>query len=220
MIQISNIMEQNHKNPLFDRTNIAGRRPFIKVSYDQFCSRLVRNGNQLLFSRGISRRFELSPKNEDLIKQLYLYATCNETCLYDLNKGLFFMGSIGAGKTLLMKAFLMIFNQEEYSKNVRILSATDYVELVSRDGNPIQDLRKKPLFIDDLGKEADEIKVYGKDIRPFAELLPIRYESGGITFFTSNYNLESLSKFYGLHIVDRLREMCTFITITGESRRH
>jgi len=39
------------------------------------------------------------------------------------------------------------------------------------------------------------------------------------SIFSSNYNLDTLTNHYGKHVIDRLKEQCTFVYLIGESRR-
>lgn len=151
--------------------------------------------------------------------QLFFYAICDPKSKMDLNKGLFIMGSYGTGKTLLMEAFLELFNQDEHSKKVTMMESNEIVGNALANNDFIDSIKMKPLLIDDLGKESKSTKSYGSEIEPIRELLSLRYRYGGFTCITSNYNLDTISDFYGEHIADRLKEMCNIIIMTGESLR-
>ena len=89
-------------------------------------------------------------------------------------------------------------------------------------------LSRRPLFIDELGREQLEINDFGNRIRPINDLMEARYESGVRTFFTSNFSLDSLSKGrndkgemigYGRYVGERIQEMTNIVTMPGGSRR-
>lgn len=89
-------------------------------------------------------------------------------------------------------------------------------------------LSRRPLFIDELGREQLEINDFGNRIRPVNDLMEARYEYGARTFFTSNFSLDTLSKGrnekgemvgYGKYVGERIQEMVNIITMPGGSRR-
>ncbi|MGV8829332.1 MAG: hypothetical protein ACWA6U_13565 [Breznakibacter sp.] len=217
MNQISTIYQQ-FKTPK-PMENFWDYRPVVKISFQDFCLRLKENGDNILKMRGVNRSFEFYEQDKPIIQQLFLYATCHEKCEYPLNKGLVFMGNNGTGKSILMESFIDVFNNDRVSKKVRKMDAIGLVNLVCNDINILHDLKFRPLFIDDIGKEPFESKSYGTPVFPFRDLIATRYGKGGVNFFTSNHQLKSLHEKYGNFIGDRLKEMCTFIPMIGESRR-
>jgi DNA replication protein DnaC len=78
---------------------------------------------------------------------------------------------------------------------------------------------RRPLFIDELGREESEVKDYGNVVKPVIDLFGLRYEEGARTYATTNFKYESLEKFYGEFIRTRMEEMMTYIQFPGESRR-
>ena len=89
-------------------------------------------------------------------------------------------------------------------------------------------LARRPLFIDELGREQLEINDFGNRIRPINDLMAARYETGARTFFTSNFRLETLSKGrsengeivgYGKYIGERIQEATNIVNLPGDSRR-
>jgi DNA replication protein DnaC len=86
-----------------------------------------------------------------------------------------------------------------------------------------------PLFIDELGREQVEVNDFGNRIRPFNQLMEMRYETGARTFFTSNFSMATLSKEkdengkpqqgYGEYINERVQEMTNMVVLPGTSRR-
>jgi DNA replication protein DnaC len=217
MKQISKIYNKRNQPP--QPTYDYQRRPVVKMEFNSFYSKLVENSNHILRERGVDREFKLFEEDKAIIQQLYLYATCNKNCQYDLNKGLLLMGTFGNGKSLLLRALSMIFNQDNFSKRVKIMSAESYIDELRQNSLFASEMRKRPLLIDDAGKEPMEIVLYGERIKPISSLLAKRYDHGGFTFMTSNYGAESLTKHYGAHIGDRLNEMFNLIVKEGQSRR-
>ena len=107
-----------------------------------------------------------------------------------------------------------------------MIPATLLYERIIHDG--IDMLAKRPLFIDELGREQLEIADFGNKIRPIADLMALRYNNGARTFFTSNFKLSTLSRGrnekgeligYGQYIGERIQEMTNIVEMPGESRR-
>ena len=107
-----------------------------------------------------------------------------------------------------------------------MIPATLLYERIIHDG--IDMLAKRPLFIDELGREQLEIAAFGNKIRPIADLMALRYNNGARTFFTSNFKLSTLSRGrnekgeligYGQYIGERIQEMTNIVEMPGESRR-
>jgi DNA replication protein DnaC len=80
-------------------------------------------------------------------------------------------------------------------------------------------LDKRPLFIDDLGREPKEVNNYGTKELPIIDLISIRYDFGALTFATTNFDSEKLAEFYGVAIVDRFKEMFNMLVLKGASKR-
>jgi len=80
---------------------------------------------------------------------------------------------------------------------------------------------RRPLIIDEFGRESKTVQDYGNVSRPISELLSLRSDVGVVTHGTTNFTLATLSsdEFYGGMIGDRLKVMFNFITLNGESRR-
>ena len=83
----------------------------------------------------------------------------------------------------------------------------------------VEEYSRRPLFIDELGREESELKDYGNVVKPVIDLFAQRYENGARTYATTNFKYESFDKFYGEFIRSRMEEMMTYVPLTGESRR-
>lgn len=166
--------------------------------------------------------FSIDKYNQDVIRQLYFYLIGDKiNCKLDLYRGIYLMGAFGSGKTVLLKTFLEV--QDYVTRHVttmihsKMLSDNIYAK-------GIIDLSKKPLFIDDVGRENLEDTDWGKKIKPFTDLIAIRYENSALTNATSNFRIESLAgdekhKGYGTYITSRMEEMFNVITLPSPNRR-
>lgn len=139
---------------------------------------------------------------------------------------LIYGAACGTGKTTLANAmcnlvnylFDSVYNQDR--KTVYRTSAINLVKMYS--DNPEQYKRmvsQELLFVDDLGTEPVNIKIYGNEFSPVTELLYNRYDWQRWTIVTSNLSDEQLKERYGTRIDDRLREMFDRILFQGKSYR-
>lgn len=149
----------------------------------------------------------------------------NETRFY----GLFLPGSIGNGKTTMLKAIrdLLVYLVEH--DKIRYCEGDKYPRFVS--GREMANTAKNPedfrslkdtkyLLIDDLCEEPTEVVCYGNCIYPFIELLEYRYENLLPTFISSNFSAVDIEEKYGnQRIADRMKEMFKIISFVEESFR-
>ena len=79
---------------------------------------------------------------------------------------------------------------------------------------------KRPLFIDDLGKESAITSDWGQKYDTWGDLFAVRYELKSLTFATANYRLDAgFKEIYGEVIIDRMKEHFNIFELTGESLR-
>ena len=157
--------------------------------------------------------FEVDEFNKEIINQLYYYLNKSENFNGDVEKGIMLIGAIGCGKTAIMDSFVNIV--EAYgSKVIEKIQSKEIAEIII-EKKTFYD--KRPLYIDDVGKEAIEIINFGTVIRPIEDLLDTRYRNRSITFATSNFTFDDLQ--YNKHTKDRIKEMFNIIILKGNSRR-
>lgn len=143
--------------------------------------------------------------------------------------GLFMPGSVGNGKTTMLKAIrdLLVYlvdkgtiNYCEGDKYPRFVTSREMAN-IAKDPNDFRTLKSaKYLLIDDLCEEPAEVVSYGNYIYPFIELLEYRYDQMLPTFISSNFNAESISKKYrNERLQDRMKEMFKIISFVEESFR-
>ncbi|MEO1263936.1 MAG: hypothetical protein AAFZ15_34340 [Bacteroidota bacterium] len=189
-------------------------------------------GKLKLAERG--RVWEVDEYNRGVITETIKYFICDPSCEHDLNKGLFFFGGVGRGKTFLMEVMQVFceaarIGQRQYL-NVSTIDvvqkAKDYSEASRKDGNNPLSYYSDPgkvFCFDDLGAEPGTVKVYGNETAAMETILTKRYQRfiNGfcLTHVTSNCTPDDLEKRYGTRLADRFNEMFNFILIGGESRR-
>jgi DNA replication protein DnaC len=195
---------------------IKSRRIYIKLSPDEFQEIFMLNAKIEMAKRNKEREFEIDENNKLVINQLYLYLIGSDKFKGDLNRGIMLSGNVGTGKTMMINAFLGIIQQLS-NKIVTSLHAKKVSSYLKEKGDDY--LIKRPLFIDDLGKETKIVNDYGTVKNTIPDLFAIRYDTGAWTFATNNYSFDTLQEFYGETIVDRFKEMFNNLKLTGDSRR-
>lgn len=216
MIAISDYI-QNLNFEIEKAKEIAkNRRVSLKLDNETFKSIFLLEAKKEMLKRAVNKDFEIDSENAKLINQLFYYITADEKFDGDLNKGVLIMGSVGAGKTLILTIFCNII-ENLAGKVITRTHAKRAYEMIKEKPKGYYD--KRPVFIDDLGREQKEITDYGTKEQPLIDLFSIRYDNGALTFATTNFNIDSLSEFYGEAIADRFKEMFNFIIIKSKSRR-
>lgn len=181
-----------------------------KCTKDQFIKLFIEAATSRMFGNS----FKVDDNNRETINQLFYFLVNSDKFEGDLNRGIIIMGNIGNGKTVIMESFIDVFNATS-DKVITSIHAKDVARLTSE--MPIGHYNKRPLFIDDIGKEQDTIKVYGTIQHPMEDLINERYKNFALTFMTSNYKYENMA--YPKHATDRLRQMMNKLVLKGESRR-
>ncbi len=186
------------------------------MNYEQFKELLTGYAQQILLHRSVTTPFVIDQNNGPIIRQLYYYFTNNPLCSWNLNAGLLFAGKVGCGKSVLMMAYLELSNN--YSRKITTtIHSKRLAGMIKSRG--LETYVRRPLFIDELGREESEVKDFGNVVKPVIDLFALRYEAGSRTYATTNFKLDALEDFYTNFIRSRMEEMMTLIVIPGESRR-
>lgn len=131
--------------------------------------------------------------------------------------GVMLIGSVGTGKTTLMQSLVKYYNWY-YKKVIREVLAKTLPKEIRMNG--IESFYKRPLFIDDLGKESAITAEFGQRYDTWGDIFSVRYELRSLTFATANYRIDGgFKEMYGEVINDRMKEHFNIIELTGESLR-
>lgn len=156
--------------------------------------------------------YVLDKENSEAVKNLIDYFSGKTPAALHPRKGILLMGNPGSGKTLLMNVFQqLIHNTPQAFKAITCRKlAGNYSEKGIKSFNS---LLNSNYYFDDLGREA-QADYYGKkevmhDV--ICDAYDAWYKSGYQFHFTTNENLDELSKRYGVHCRSRLRQMCNII---------
>jgi len=175
--------------------------------------------------------FKLSEQDAKYYTTLVQYFTSGSP------KGIYIAGEVGTGKTLSIKIMQRMFGNFSIVSSRHLVreflqskvNGMDILDSYGRnsfqkDVNGNRNI-KKPIHIciDDLGLDDVNSKLYGNQVNIFMEILLDRYECwidyGMKTLITTNAPPKIMEECYGTRVRERLREMCEYITITGESKR-
>jgi DNA replication protein DnaC len=207
-----------------EKEKILQHHLLLPFKYSEFRSLFAMFGTVCLHKRYQKKSFVIDENNEPVIQQLHYYASNNSLFEGDLTKGILLQGKYGCGKTVLLETYSLLHNHivKKFRLNHPLLLFIKSVELQEQiRKQSVSNFVRRPMIIDEFGRESKTIQDYGNIIRPISELLSLRSDLGTLTHGTSNFTLQTLSKedFYGGMIGDRLKMMFNFITLPGESRR-
>lgn len=140
--------------------------------------------------------------------------------------GLLLYGSVGNGKTTLVRAIIRLIGilyASSYSserKGVATVSALELANIAKQETGRFDTLKAAELLaIDDVGVEPSIIKVWGNEISPFVDTIYYRYDRQLFTLMTSNLSEEQLADKYGERIADRFTEMFDKIHFENKTYR-
>lgn len=138
--------------------------------------------------------------------------------------GLWLYGTVGAGKTTLMRAIWLacewLFRCSFIGWHVEFAKATSLARLAIEEPAEFDGLKKRiMLLLDDVGDESAEVMHYGSVMTPVRDLLMARHELGKLTVVSTNLAMSDLQKRYGLRLRDRVREQYWQEMYASESYR-
>ena len=185
----------------------------------------------------VEPRFDIKKTDKRILNSIFAWVwkkpNINSLGL-DFNKGLFFYGSLGRGKTMTL------FALREYLRGLRSRNSTyhktdyrlgTYWQTASQLANlfaakglvELEEYydRNCCLFIDELGREPNPANNFGTKMNVIQFLLQMRYDfrRESVTHVTTNLSLEQIAGHYGDYVADRCLEMFNFIEFSGESLR-
>lgn len=129
-------------------------------------------------------------------------------------RGLLLMGTVGNGKSTMLKAMARYLGPLAVSRSADEIFA-NYKDASSWLG--IDD--KHILIIDDLGTEPESFNDFGEKHFPLAELLMKRYRSNSITIIATNLTSQQIQEIYGDRVIDRMQETFAVLKYTEPSYR-
>ena len=153
---------------------------------------------------------------------------------FDFEKGLFLYGSIGRGKTLILRALCKYLRdlkhrwqdvvKDDYRLGTKWVSASVIANDYAADGQPYLKQyysRDTCLFIDEMGREPNPSSYYGTRMNVLQFILQMRYDGrhSSVTHVSTNLSLDMMAETYGDYVADRCLEMFNFVEFSGPSLR-
>ena len=207
-----------------EKEKMKRSRLYLPLAYSDFRELFLSFGTYCLFKRNQRKEFVIDENNETIIEQLYFYVTNDSSFMGDLDKGIMLQGKYGCGKTVIIETYSLLHNHvvRRFCLDQPLFTFIKAVELQEQIIKQSASVfARRPLIIDEFGRESKTVQDYGNISRPISELLSLRSDVGVITHGTTNFTLETLSssEFYGGMIGGRLKVMFNYINLEGESRR-
>lgn len=148
-------------------------------------------------------------------------------------KGVLLCGSIGIGKTTIMKVISMAA-MSGYVENVKPFRVIPIRKIaksyLKKDGDPYKEYQigegypNHNICLDDIGIEEVQLKLFGNNVALVPDLVMELYENftspyKTITHFTTNLFPSEIESTYGVRTYDRIIQMINLFTIDGDSKR-
>lgn len=178
----------------------------------------------------ICNAFTIDGYNRSLLNELFKYAN-GKSSVFDSSRGLWLYGSIGTGKTSIIK-ILREYDAKVKGRNARnypmggfgIYSASTVVNQFSRlglDGIDSYCFKRQSCAFDEIGREPLPAKYYGTEMNVMQYVFQMRYDMRYecLTHVTTNLSPDQIGSIYGDYIADRVNEMFNVIEVKGLSRR-
>lgn len=178
----------------------------------------------------LMQQYVIDKTNEKVLEQLYLYFTDDKKFDGRLDAGIALIGTVGTGKTLMLKIF-NYFARVKQNKTFGIFSSRDVVIEYNSTGDTVikshinsyktDGLKKIPLhrLYDDIGIEPDGH--YYKPMNVMEHICCGRWDKDSrlVTHITSNLGLDELKERYGVRFTSRLQQHTNCFMLEGSDRR-
>lgn len=159
------------------------------------------------------REFKDDPYTEDNCRRLASILTGTDRRKF----GIMCCGIYGNGKTSLLYSFQTAHNElcniagaipEPFNKaSMDIVDAVEFA-MTCANVDKFKDYCRRPMLaLEDIGRDAEQLKFYGNTITPIIDILEYRYQRQLFTFITTNLTLKELKAKYGARVADRFNEM-------------
>ena len=208
-----NVKEILEKEKELAKNGLDRRKKFFcNITINQ-----AKNAWLAIGKRITGKEYVIDNDNKELVTQIIKWLIMDESFNGSLHKGIWIIGEKGTGKSLIMEIFIEMLR---YANKIVANYTSLQIVRIFEESLPKDRLFVSPLYIDDLGTEQPEVKVFGTVVLPVYEVLNERYSSKKfMTFVTSNLDPSQVKQRYGDRISDRIREMFNVLVLSGKSRR-
>jgi hypothetical protein len=202
-----------------------------KEQTDYLCNKFLHSA-----SKTIGKKYEMNEHNIHIVWNLIKYFTGNES-VYDLSKGIMLCGSIGFGKTTMLKSLRNFINELlPYNSNSFVITTKEtvikegelleclYIDNVNENEFGVKIKKPKHVTYNELGSDYSELKNFGSQSNEIEKyFLMKRYDIfqdyKKLTHYTTNHLFKDLREIFPEKQIDRFKESCNIIEVTGKSRR-
>ena len=185
----------------------------------------------------VEPRFDVEKADKEILNSVFAWVwrlDSSNTLGLDFDKGLFFYGSLGRGKTMTLFALreylrglrrrLPWYQENDFRLGTYWKSASELSNLYAIGGQENIEQFFAPeccLFIDELGREPNPANNFGTKLNVMQFLLQVRYDNRrrSVTHVTTNLSLMQMEAMYGDYVADRCLDLFNFIEFSGESLR-
>lgn len=229
-------MEQINIKDIFYKNQAQAKENILKpvsINWNQHSNGIVNIMKDL-----IGKELILTEETKVILSLLLSYFTGSEQfvekykAIYkqegSLSKGIWLFGSVGSGKTVIMKTMQSYCTQIIKVNGFHFKNEIDIVSDVQTSGNDGLEFytynygSPNTLCIDDFGSNNERVKYFGNDISVLTNIMTIRYNifvnNRKLTHVSTNKSPADLMD-YDVRILDRFCEMFNIIELTGESNR-
>lgn len=177
---------------------------------------------------GIENRdfsWDISNEMAARIKNLIKYFINDPESEYKLNKGLFFCGPTGTGKSEFIKMFERFCSECMLSKEFKVSSlSTIHTRAKSdKDFDPVMPYIQFNRCFDEFGRHIGPVVRFGDTLNITEAIIEERYERhnryGQFTHLVANMTPNEVKEVFPPMIFDRIRAMCTSVVFGGQSKR-
>lgn len=135
-------------------------------------------------------------------------------------QGLLLRGTIGSGKTMIVRDLLLPAIRESYNIYIdEYNSVGEAFRMLDNHilGNPKHGAAKA-LFIDDIGKEGI-YRSYGNERNIIEEIVEDAYIYKKLLIFTTNLSRQAMAEKYDARVISRMQEMMKDVTVVSQDMR-
>lgn len=216
-VQEINPLIAEARRTLENKMRAMANRRFV-FSGEEFKELFLIKAKEVMFEHKQIGEYVVDETNREVLSLLYYYAVRDHSKINSL-AGIILNGAYGCGKSVMISAFCKLLNDIKFTGQDKIeeIHAIELAEHIRLKG--ILAYSKKPLLIQDLGKEPNVINTFGTVINPISNLLAIRAEYGAMTFGSTNMDKQMFNDHYKEFITKRIVEHVNLVFLPGKSRR-
>lgn len=179
----------------------------------------------------VEPHFDAAKADRDILNSIFAWVWKDDSCNtlgFDYNKGLYFYGSLGLGKSITLKALQQYMNDlkrrdyKDWRLGMWWKPASELANLYACKGQPaLIGYATDNLCVDELGREPIPALNYGTPMNVLQFLFQLRYDKRKeyLTHVTTNLGIDKIAPMYGDYIADRFLEMFNFVEFKGKSLR-